>query len=101
MRSWSVPNAAMEPTSPLSTATQTMFGSVSTLRPEVRAPGDDGPQLTTFRRPASPAVAHHRAEAAVDARQTDSRGSTAPASRNISAWKTLVHTTAFTPPVAM
>src|SRR5947207_2431396 len=52
MRSWSVPNAAMEPTSPLSSATQTMLGSVRTRCPKSGAPGT-GPQLTTVSRPAS------------------------------------------------
>ena len=56
MRSWSVPNAAIEPTSPLSTASQTMLGSVRTRRQKSGSPGA-GPQLTTDRRPASAAVA--------------------------------------------
>src|SRR5437667_404637 len=55
MRSWSVPNAAMEPIRPLRTATQTMLGLVKIRLQNSGAPGA-GPQLITFSRPASYAV---------------------------------------------
>ena len=50
-----MPNAAVEPTSPLRTATHMMFGSVKMRRQKSGAPGA-GPQLITVSRPASPAI---------------------------------------------
>src|SRR5437667_381928 len=51
IRSWSVPKAAIEPTKPLRTASQTMLGSVSTRPQKSGAPGA-GPQSMTCGRPA-------------------------------------------------
>jgi len=99
MRSWSVPKAAMEPIRPLRTATQTMLGLVKIRLQNSGAPGA-GPQLITFSRPASYAV-WSTAPAPPSMRETRKPRVTAPATRNMTAWKTLVHTTAFTPPVAM
>ena len=52
-----MPKAAIEPTSPLSTASQKMLGSVRTRRQKSGSPGA-GPQLITPSRPASAAVAY-------------------------------------------
>ena len=89
----------MDPTRPFRTATQTMFGSVSIRRQKSGAPGA-GPQLTTFSQPASPAT-RRIAAAPPSIWVTRKTRVTSPAPRNISAWKTFVHTTALTPPVAM
>ena len=99
MRSWSVPNAAIEPTRPLSRATHTMLGSVRTRCQKSGAPGV-GPQLTTESRPAAPAT--WRTAATPPSMWRIRNTSVAnPAPRNTSAWKTFVHTTAVTPPVAI
>src|SRR4029453_17372919 len=99
MSSGPVPNAAMEPKSPLSNATHTMFGFVSALD---QKSGEviDGPHSMTFRRPAAPAVAT-TVPSPPETSEIRYARVTAPARRNIRAWKTLVHTTACTPPVAM
>ena len=55
IRSWSVPNAAIDPMKPFRSATHTMFGSLRIRRQKSLAPGA-GPQLTRLRRPAAPAT---------------------------------------------
>ena len=89
----------MEPTSPLRMASQKMFGSVSTRRQKSGSPGA-GPQLMTVSRPASDAVAKiaPRPPCTSQARKSTVAS---PPTRNIPAWKTLVQTTALTPPMAM
>ena len=76
-----------------------MFGSVSTRRQKSGAPGA-GPQLITLSRPASAAVPS-MAPSPPSMRQARKATVRAPPTRKAPAWKTLVHTTAFTPPSAM
>ena len=89
----------MEPMNPLSSATHTMLGLPKICRQKSGAPGA-GPQFTTLRRPASPATrtTAPRPPSTCDTMKARVR---LPATRNIRAWKTLVHTMARTPPAAM
>src|SRR5262249_17366231 len=92
-------NAAIEPTNPFRIASQKMLGFVSTRRQKSGAVGD-GPQSMRFIRPASAAVWNidHRPPSIWVTRNATV---SAPPRRKVLAWKTLVHTTAFTPPSAM
>jgi len=99
IRSWSVPNAAVEPTSPLRTASHTMLGSVSTRRQKSGSPGA-GPQLITVSRPASAAVLN-MATTPPSIWLARKRSVRTPPTRKAPAWKTLVQTTALTPPSPM
>ena len=89
----------MEPMNPLSSATQTMLGLPKICRQNSGDPGA-GPQFTTLSRPASPAT---RKIAATPPSTWDTMKARVrpPATRNMTAWKTLVHTMARTPPAAM
>ena len=84
---------------PFSTATQTMFGSAASRAQKSGAPGA-GPQSMTRNRPAASASCAI-AVAPPSIWETRNASVAAPATRNISAWNTFVHTTAETPPVAM
>ena len=76
-----------------------MLGSVSTRRQKSGAPGA-GPQLITLSRPASAAVPS-MAVKPPSTREARKNTVAAPPTRKVQAWKTLVQTTAFTPPSAM
>ena len=91
-----MPKAAIEPMKPLRIASQKMLGSVSTRCQKSGAPGA-GPQLITLSRPASAAV-HSMAPRPPSIREARKITVAAPPTRKVQAWKTLVQTTAFTPP---
>src|SRR5947207_12881224 len=84
---------------PFSTATHTMLGSDAARVQQSGAPGA-GPQSTIRSRPAASASCAMAATPPSTC-ETTKPSVTAPATRNITAWNTFVHTTAETPPVAM